>query len=323
VWASLSAIANRVLGRRSARAFPEPTVDGIAGALRACRSDKELEKLHRWARSIITPLEAAALLQIADRLPPRSQAWISNIAAFGEFATVAPQRYERRPLAKNIDIYSDPSTPREQKNLIIGFSGAAGQLMFPTPALLQYLPSDRYDVVVLRDRNKRAYVFGIPPYANSLWELIQKLTAELDAESYRRIYPFGTSMGGFAALRCGILLKTETAISCGGQFPSFPEFIMRNRKLNLASFDPLCACNVETTTRLICCHSTNYPIDIHSVDMLQRIVPIERVPIEAPGHAFPETLWEQGRLRAFYDRMFDNEPVEAPADRCAQADRVA
>ena len=158
-------------------------------------------------------------------------------------------------------------------------------------------------------------MFGIPPYANNLWDLIHKLTAELGAESYRRIYPFGTSMGGFAALRCGILLKTETAISCGGQFPPSPEFLMRNRKLNLASFDPLCACNAETTTKLICCHSTNYPADIKSVDMLQRIIPIERVPIEAPGHAFPETLWEQGRLRAFYDRMFDNEPVEAPADK--------
>lgn len=327
VWPLISAIAKRVRGRRPRAAgrfvFPEPTLEGIADALRACRSEKDSLKLQKWAGAIVTPLEAAELMQVSQRFPPQTQAWLSRIAELGEFASVAPQRYRRQALAHSIDIYSDPSFPRDRKSLILGFSGAAGQLMFPTPAFLQYLRSDRYDVVVLRDRTKQGYAIGIPPYAHNLWELTQKLAAEIGAESYRRVYPYGTSMGGFPALRCGILLKTQTAISGGGRFPWYPEHLTRNPKLDIASFDPLCACNAQTKTKLICCHSTNYPADVQSVEMLQRIIPIELVPIDAPGHAFLAPLWRQGRLRAFYDRIFGSESSQASAEQRGRADRVA
>lgn len=326
MWPLISAISNRVLGRRPHAprpSFPEPTLDGIAGALRASRSEKDSLKLQKWAGGIITPLEAAALMEVSPRLPPQSQAWLSKIATLGEFASVAPQRFTRQALAENIDVYSDASVPRDRKSLILGFSGAAGQLMLPTPCFLQYLSSDRYDVVMLRDRTKQGYVFGIPPYAQNLWDLIQKLKAELGAASYRRVYPYGTSMGGFPALRCGILLKTETAISGGGQFPWYPGHLTQKPKRNIPSFDPLCACNAKTKTTLICYHSTGYPPDVQSVDILARMIPIERVPIEAPRHAFLDILWKQGRLRAFYDRLFGSESGQAPAEQCTKTDRVA
>ncbi len=211
VWPLISAIAKRVRGGgpRAAGRFvlPEPTFAGIADALRASRSEKDSLKLQKWAGGIITPLEAAELKEGSHRFPPPTQAWLSRLAALGEFATVPPQRYRRQALVPNIDIYSDASIPSERKSLILGFSGAAGQLMIPTPVFLQYVSSERYDVVVLRDRTKQGYAIGIPPYAHNLWDLAQKLTAEIGAATYRRVYPYGTSMGGFPALRCGLLLQ--------------------------------------------------------------------------------------------------------------------
>ena len=232
VWPLISAIAKRVRGGgpRAAGRFvlPEPTFAGIADALRASRSEKDSLKLQKWAGGIITPLEAAELKAGSHRFPPPTQAWLSKLAALGEFATVPPQRYRRQALVPNIDIYSDASIPSERKSLILGFSGAAGQLMIPTPVFLQYVSSERYDVVVLRDRTKQGYAIGIPPYAHNLWDLAQKLTAEIGAATYRRVYPYGTSMGGFPALRCGLLLQTETAVSGGGQFPWYPPHLARN-----------------------------------------------------------------------------------------------
>ena len=101
-------------------------------------------------------------------------------------------------------------------------------------------------------------------------------------------------MGGFPALRCGLLLKTETAISGGGQFPWYPAASGPKHRCS-TPFDPLCACNAQSKTKLICCHSTGYPADVQSVEMLQRIMPIELVPIEAPGHAFLALLWSAGK----------------------------
>jgi len=317
VWPLISAIVKRVRGGgpRAAGRFvlPEPTFAGIADALRASRSEKDSLKLQKWAGGIITPLEAAELNEGSHRFPPPTQAWLGKLAALGEFATVPPQRYRRQALVPDIDIYSDASIPSGRKGLILGFSGAAGQLMIPTPVFLQYVSSERYDVVVLRDRTKQGYAIGIPPYAHNLWDLAQKLTAEIGAATYRRVYPYGTSMGGFPALRCGLLLKTETAVSGGGQFPWYPPHLSRNT--DVPAFDPLCDCNAKSKTKLICYHSTGSPTDVQSVEMLQRILPIERVPVEAPGHAFLGQLWSEGRLRGFYDRIFGDDSAQAPAEQ--------
>ena len=325
MWPIISAIAKRVRGRRPRAAgrfvLPEPTFAGIADALRASRSEKDALKLQKWAGGIVTPLEAAELKEGLHRFPPPTQAWLSKLAALGEFATVPPQRYRRRALVRNIDIYSDASIPSESKSLILGFSGAAGQLMIPTPVFLQYVSSERYDVVMLRDRTKQAYAIGIPPYAHNLWDLTQKLTAEIGAATYRHVYPYGTSMGGFPALRCGLLLKTETAVSGGGQFPWYPPHLAR--KIDVPAFDPLCDCNAKSKTKLICYYSTGHAADVQSVELLQRILPIERVPIEAPGHAFLAQLWSEGRLRAFYDRIFGGDSAQASAEQGSRADRVA
>ena len=307
--------------RRAASCYPSQTIAGIADALRASRSEKDSLKLQKWAGGIITPLEAAELNEESHRFPPPTQAWLGTLAALGEFAAVPPQRYRRQALVPDIDIYSDASIPSARKSLILGFSGSAGQLMIPTPVFLQYVSSERYDVVVLRDRTKQGYAIGIPPYAHNLWDLAQKLTAEIGSATYRRVYPYGTSMGGFPALRCGLLLRTETAVSGGGQFPWYPPHLARN--IDIPAFDPLCDCNAKSKTKLICYHSTGSRPDVQSVDMLQRILPIERVPVEAPGHAFLAQLWSEGRLRAFYDRVFGGDSAQAPAGQGARADQVA
>ena len=201
---------------------------------------KGLLKLQKWAGGIITPLEAAELKEGSHRFPPPTQAWLGKLATLGEFATVPPQRYRRQSLVPDIDIYSDASIPSGRKGLILGFSGAAGQLMIPTPVFLQYVASERYDVVVLRDRTKQGYAIGIPRYAHNLWDLAQKLTAEIGAATYRRVYPYGTSMGGFPALRCGLLLKTETAVSGRRPVPavsaaSLPEHSMSRPSIRSAT----------------------------------------------------------------------------------------
>ena len=105
VWPLLSTISRLIRGRPpTARGpiFPNSTIDGIADALRACRSEKDFHKLHRWAESILTPLETAALIEFSHHLPSQSQDWLNRIAALGDFAIRAPQPYCRQPIARTL-----------------------------------------------------------------------------------------------------------------------------------------------------------------------------------------------------------------------------
>lgn len=294
--------------------FVKRTIDGIADALRACRSDRDFYKMHRWAAGILTPLEAAALIEFSHRLPPQTQTWVQSIALSGNFSHTAPQRYCRQPLAENIDVYTDPFVSTAQKSLIVAFCGAANGMMISTPAFLQYLPSGRYDIVLLRDPTKLYYVFAIPPYAQTLPDLAQRLAADLGAKNYRRIYCFGASMGGFPALRFGILLRAETAISAGGGFLRYPA---RGQEFDIPAFDLLCGCNAETPTTLICCYSTGLERDALSVEVLARTFRVQRMPVVAAQHNFFNVLWQEGKLKTFLAGLFGSESAEQTKEQRA------
>ena len=278
--------------------------------------------MHRSAGGMLTPLETAALIEFSHRLPAPTQEWLADLALVGDFGSAAPQLYCRQSLAENIDVYRDPFVPTGRKSLIIAFCGAANRMMISTPCLLQYLPSDRYDLVLLRDPTKLSYLLAIPPYAHTFRDLVQRLAADIGVQDYRRVYCFGTSMGGFPALRCGIMLKTQTAISCGGHFPAYPTPYWTEQELDIPAFDLLCDCHSETTTTLICCYSTGYSADVAGVENLARIYPVRRIPIAAPQHNFFTVLHSQGRLRMFIEGLFGEASPEGLMEKHPAVERV-
>jgi len=204
-------------------------LDDIVNALHACRSEREFWRVHIKAENALTPIEVAALIKFSHRLPDASQLWLEGLASLGNFAAAEPPRFCRQPLAPHIDLYRDPFVPSERKQLIFGFCGAANRLMMPISCVLQYLSADTCDLVLLRDPAKLHYVYGIPPYAGSVASLAVRLRADFAAEPYRRIVCYGTSMGGFVALQCGILMRADAAISIGGRFAWHPPRLLANR----------------------------------------------------------------------------------------------
>lgn len=280
-------------------------LDDIAHALHACRSEREFWRVHIKAENCLTPLEIAALIEFSHRLPRASQLWLEGLTSLGGFNTGEPQRFCRQPLAPHIDLYRDPFVPCERKQLIVGFCGAASRLMMPISCVLQYMPGDGCDLVLLRDPAKLHYIYGIPPYADSLAALARRLTAEFAAENYRRTVCYGTSMGGFVALQCGILLKADAAVSVGGRFPWHPPRLLREPTQPVIAFDPLCACNASTRTELVCYHGA-HPMDVEDATLLARIMPVKRISLpETSEHNIILALCDKGRLGDFYETVFE------------------
>jgi hypothetical protein len=280
-------------------------LDDIVNALHACRSERDFWRVHIQAENALTPLEIAALIKFAHRLPRSSQLWLEGLITLGGFDSAPPQPFCRQPLAPHIDLYRDPFVPPERKLLIFGFCGAANRLMMPISCVLQYWPADACDLVLLRDPAKLCYIFGIPPYAASLAALAQRLASEFAAEDYRRLVCYGTSMGGFVALQCGVLMQADAAISIGGRYAWHPPRLRREPTEPVPAFDPLCACNASTSTELVCYHSAN-PLDVQDATALACVMPVRRVALsETSEHNFLLVLRERGQLGEFYDRVFE------------------
>jgi hypothetical protein len=216
-----------------------------------------------------------------------------------------PARFCRQPLAPHIDLYRDPFVPSERKQLIFAFCGAANRLMMPISCVLQYLPANACDLVLLRDPAKLHYIYGIPPFADSLAALALRLASDFAAEPYRRIVCYGTSMGGFVALQSGLIMRADAGISIGGRFAWHPPRLLREPTQTVPGFDPLCVCNAATATGLVCYHSSN-AVDVEDATLLARIVPVQRIAMhETSEHNVILALCDKGQLKEFYDDVFE------------------
>jgi hypothetical protein len=139
--------------------------------------------------------------------------------------------YTRRMLAQHVVFFETPTTLHTasrgtHKRLLICFAGNAGRLMLPTSVLLQQLPLDGVDVVLLGDPSGLGFLRGVNGYGEDLHLCLQRLMTELPASNYAGVHCLGTSGGGAASLYAGLLVNADAALSIGGHHPT----VARKRK---------------------------------------------------------------------------------------------
>jgi hypothetical protein len=290
-------------------------IEGFLDRLASCRSDRDFFRAHTEAERFLTPLEIHELLDVAGELPPETQAWLHRVTSFTRFCEAPPMRYQRSQLYPNIDLYTDPAVPRSAKRLIIGFCGTAQRLLMPIASMLQFLPSRQCDFLVLRDPTFRHFLAGIAPYADSFWALMRSLANDLGMREYVRLYCYGTCMGGFAALRAGILLHAARAISISGTLGWHVRRLVEEPDKELPAFDPLCDCYRPVETTLVCAYSISHEKDREQARRLSHILPIEHLAATGmSGHNLIEKLAQRNGLGTFYNRIFDLEAEKTPSN---------
>jgi hypothetical protein len=290
-------------------------IEAFVEKLGGCRLDRDFFKVHSEAERTFTPLEIHALLERASGLPQPTQAWLNRITRFTRFREGPPMRYRRNAISANIDLYSDPDAPPSGKRLIIGFCGTAQRLLMPVASMLQLLPGQECDLVVLRDPTLRHFMAGVASYADSFSGLLKSLAADLSVHEYRRLYCYGTCMGGFAALRAGLLLRAQRSISVSGVFPWHVRRLLEEPDKELPAFDPLCDCYRGYASPLVCAYSMSHERDREHAARLSRIIPAEH--LAAPGmsaHNLVEKLAQRNALRMFFELVFDLPAGERSAD---------
>ena len=157
----------------------------------------------------LTPLEFHRVVSDLSNRFANAHAALQSLHLFQLLANEPPTLYVRRPVAPDVTLFHDPNVNYANKCLIIAFCGRAQRLMMPTGVFLQLLPSTDCDVVVLKDPGRNHFLHGSREYAADFFQLVTRLEKDLKLDRYKNVFCYGTSMGGFVALRCGLLLGTS------------------------------------------------------------------------------------------------------------------
>lgn len=156
-------------------------------------------------------LEKARL--ILSSIPPK------NMPEEGEFLTKliddmpGADSLTRPELSEDISDYEViiAETP-DAVGTVIVFCGLADQSMMPTKFLDKYFSALRLSAVYLRDQQRYLYLKGIPELGKDLQETMSELENILKRLQTKRIFTFGTSAGGYGAIRYGLMLNAEAII---------------------------------------------------------------------------------------------------------------
>lgn len=277
----------------------------LLGALRQCHSERELWRIRLSAEDTLGPLDMAMLIAAAPSFPAPVQGWLKKMSLLGGFDKGEPQKFVLHVLAPTVHLYRDPRVSAEHKVLIVGFCGNGHRLLLPISCILQQLPSELCDIVVLRDLPRLQYSRGLPPYADCMPDLVGRISAETAARRYRRRYSYGTCSGGFAALRHGLLSGADRAISVSGGFAWHPRRLLEEADRTLPAFDPLCDCRSERSTEVVCVYGADNAWDREQAVRLSRIFPVTHIAVpHVKTHNPIEMLATHGTLSGFFREIF-------------------
>ena len=214
----------------------------------------------------------------------------------------APVRYRPQRIVRGVNFYTVDGSARR---LIVAFCNAADALTVPVAYFLQLLRDDLYDVLVLNDRHKLHFDKGIDGFSQSHWQTVVAVKAYIATKHYEEIVTFGASMGGYPALRAGLLMGATRSISVGGVFPWHVGRLMRKQETTKA-FDPLCPCFAQRPTETILIASAGVARDLNDAMTVQSMFPeCHLIPLDTNQHSVMAYLHRVNLLRLFLACLFE------------------
>jgi len=187
-------------------------------------------KIHAALDNRITPAELETLAayylgcpeQVAgDPFHDFTQHWLEGlIARMPKQSWTGNQQFKRRRLAHGVELYAD-SGATDDKKLLLCFCGNMQRLMMPLPLFLAHLDPNEFDVLLVKDTGRKGFREGVPNYASSAAELLNKLAALHPFDRYTNRYAFGTSGGGAIALLAGCMFDFDATSVVGASDSGF------------------------------------------------------------------------------------------------------
>lgn len=162
----------------------------------------------------------------AGRVPPQedfqnwmfevdSAAWKQRLAGMLALTgTRTPKAFIEERLAPTVALYTTPGQ-KQDKTLIMGFTGNTGRLMLPTSVFLQSLPTSAVDVALFWDPDRESFTRGLKELGDNIGGMISEAARRLEVDRYPKVVTIGTSSGGMCAILAALALKLDSNLSIG------------------------------------------------------------------------------------------------------------
>ena len=97
----------------------------------------------------------------------------------------------------------------QNKPLLIAFGGMVGALGMPPFEFFKLTRNLDVNKIYLRDLNQTWYHSGLPGISDNIEESASFLRRKIDESNANKVVVFGNSMGGYAAIVFGVLIKAD------------------------------------------------------------------------------------------------------------------
>ena len=221
---------------------------------------------------------------------------------------------DEKPLARFVkEAVSDEfmyfRSDNRPSNLLICFTDKHSTLFQSIPEFLQTLGDKDFDVIVLHDRRRYRHSIGLKGLTGSLRETLDLVQSKIADRGYDRLFTYGTSMGGFTAIRAGLLVGADRAVSVGGSFIDIPKYFDNGGKF----FNPrqyLCSCDTNSKTEIVMIYSQNCYPDVQNALHMRSIFPeCWDVRCDSEKHDIFRQIKSKGFIRNFLMSAFFDDDI--------------
>ncbi len=223
-------------------------------------------------------------------------------------ATARSLSWVREPFCEDAALYLNPNVAPRNKSLIVGFTGISNRLMMPAYKFLRCIDPNHFDVLLVRDRKRKHYAYGILGMSDTLDGVARALEEFAQKKSYLRSIAFGTSAGGLASIYVAIKNQWDRVVAVGADDPSRHPILAD--LLNCITSRP----DQNGETRIHLCYSEKNTRDSTAAT--------KNVVIFSQARLFPDTrfhvhnllyrLYKNGELPGFLAQQFGSESPNNP-----------
>jgi hypothetical protein len=162
--------------------------------------------------------------------------------------------------------------------------------------VLTHLDIDSFDVMTLRDPNRKHYVFGMPDLGTDITSLCEALKTKIAEMNYAEVVSIGSSSGGLASLCAGLANGWKRAVALAPLRPSEHPAI-EDHLLNHANRSP---------TEALVYYGARNAVDAESAEELKLALPgiILRGDPACGKHNFLHYCLKSGQLDELFSACF-------------------
>lgn len=216
-----------------------------------------------------------------------------------------PQPFKRIRLRRYLALYTDPNTPKAEKNLIVCFTGKAQRMMTPLVSFLQNIDAKENDVVIVTYPKGKGFRKGLEGTADSFVELTDRLKDLFATQGYKSIFAIGVSGGAIPAILCSIKAGWRSALAFGAGSLSDDRW---NDALgfDLSTLFKSYQKNTAHPIPLYLVYGADSKNDSEAASSIKKLLPAKLIEVrsnsERVGHVVLNAILMSGKLSTFFKK---------------------